>query len=75
MRTTTALRQLPTTVVALLAALALAVAAALLTGAGLTASDSAGATWNKKSDFAGATGTGTSSERWRCATCSRAWSG
>jgi hypothetical protein len=55
MRTSTALRQLPTTVVALLAALALAVAAALLTGAGLTSSDKAGATWNKKSDFAGAT--------------------
>jgi basic membrane lipoprotein Med (substrate-binding protein (PBP1-ABC) superfamily) len=52
--TLTTARRLPTTVVALLAALALAVAAALLTGAGLAATDSAGASWNKKSDRAGA---------------------
>jgi len=51
---TTAFRSLPTTVVALLAAVALAVAAVLLTGAGLAASDSAGASWNKKTDKAGA---------------------
>jgi hypothetical protein len=52
--TLTTARRLPTTVVALLAALALAVAAALLTGAGLAATYSAGASWNKKSDRAGA---------------------
>lgn len=52
---TTAIHHLPTTLIALLAALALAFAAALLTGIGLTASDSAGATWNKTTNHAGAT--------------------
>lgn len=47
--------RLPTAILALLAALALAVAAALLTGWGLTSTDSAGATWNKSSTKAGAT--------------------
>lgn len=45
--TRTTLAHLPTTVVALLAALALATAVLLLTGLSVTGSDSAGATWNK----------------------------
>lgn len=52
--TRTTSHPLPTAIVALLAALALAVATALITGWGLTATDSAGATWNK-SRQAGAT--------------------
>jgi Na+(H+)/acetate symporter ActP len=56
--TTSAVRSLPTVaprvVVALLAALALAVAVVLLTGLGITASDSAGASWNKTTTKAGA---------------------
>lgn len=47
MRTTAAVRSLPSTVVALLAALALAVATLLLTGVGGSGSDQAGATWNR----------------------------
>lgn len=51
MPTTNAVRSLPSVaprvVVALLAALALAVATVLLTGLGITASDSAGSSWNK----------------------------
>lgn len=45
--TRTTLGQLSTTTAALLAALALAVAALLLTGFAPVGSDSAGATWNK----------------------------
>lgn len=56
--TTSAVRSLPTVaprvVVALLAALALAIAVVLLTGLGITASDSAGASWNKTTTTAGA---------------------
>lgn len=50
---TTAVRTLPRAAVALFAALVLAVATVLLTGAGLTGSDSAGASWHK-SNQAGA---------------------
>jgi hypothetical protein len=45
--TRTAVRALPTTAVAFLLALALAVAAVLVAGTGLAGSDDAGATWNR----------------------------
>ncbi len=46
--TRTALRSLPTTAVAFLIALALAVTAVLVAGYGLAGGDDAGATWNRK---------------------------
>jgi hypothetical protein len=45
--TRTAVRTLPSTAVAFLLALALAVAAVLVAGTGLAGSDDAGATWNR----------------------------
>jgi hypothetical protein len=45
--TRTAVRTVPSTAVAFLLALALAVAAVLVAGSGLSGSDDAGATWNR----------------------------
>jgi hypothetical protein len=53
--TRTAIRSVPTTALAFLLALALAVTAVLVAGYGLTGSDDAGATWNRKDGKNGAT--------------------
>jgi hypothetical protein len=53
--TRTAIRSVPTTALAFLLALALAVTAVLVAGYGLAGSDDAGATWNRKDGKNGAT--------------------